>query len=490
MLKLGCHLSIAKGFYKAGVQAVDIGANTFQFFTRNPRGGKAKKIDLEDVRKLSELMEKYNFAPLFAHAAYTMNLCSDKEETRDFARAILKDDLERLRLLPESYYIFHPGSHVNQGSAKGIEYIVEALNEVVTEDNEITILIEGMSGKGTEIGKNMEEIKAIIDGVKYNDKLGCCLDTCHLYSAGFDIVDDLDGVIEKIDKDHSPLSILTLTVPESVGDNRQLANTGPKIIAVTSGKGGVGKTNFVINVAIALAQKGVRTFIIDADLGTANIDVLLNLHPRYTLQDLIEGTKDNILDIIVEGPEGVQVVPGGSGFQSLADLSERSLAQVIEKFEPLQDYADVILIDTGAGLSRNVIKFVLAADEVIVITTTEPHAITDAYAIIKVLDDKDSTLNIKLIVNRAESKKEAVQIMKRMESVVERFLSINLASLGYISEDSNIKKAVKNLTPLIKYSPHSLAAKSITRLADKINPHLQSDINKKSFLAKLKKIFT
>ncbi|MDK2986465.1 MAG: flagellar biosynthesis protein FlhG [Clostridia bacterium] len=295
-----------------------------------------------------------------------------------------------------------------------------------------------------------------------------------------------------VDKEHSENSTLTIAIPECVRESQHQNNTGPKIIAVTSGKGGVGKTNFVINVAIALAKKGLRTFIIDADLGTANVDVLLNIHPKYTLQDLVEGTKDNILDIIVEGPEGIQIVPGSSGFQSLADLSENELSNVIKKFEPLQEYADVIIIDTGAGLSRNVIKFVLAADEVIVITTTEPHAITDAYAIIKVLDDKDSTLNTKLIVNRVDSKNEAVKIIKRMESVVERFLNIKVTGLGYIFEDPNIRKAVKNYTPFIKYSPHSLAAKCITGLADKINPlNKQTDnISNKSFLAKLKKIFS
>lgn len=200
MFKIGCHLSISKGYYKAGLQAVDINANTFQFFTRNPRGGKAKALDMDDINKLSELVKEHDFGALFAHAPYTMNLSSDKEDIRNFAKSVLKDDLNRLKLLPKSYYIFHPGSHLKQGSDKGIEYIVEALNETITEDNEITILLEGMAGKGTEIGRNMEELKKIIDGVKYNENLGICIDTCHLYSSGFDIVNDLNGVIDSIDK--------------------------------------------------------------------------------------------------------------------------------------------------------------------------------------------------------------------------------------------------------------------------------------------------
>lgn len=200
MLNIGCHLSISKGYYNAALEAVSIGANTFQFFTRNPRGGKAKEIDMEDINRLKDLMNEYKFAPLFAHGAYTMNLCSDKEGTREFANMILKDDLERLKIIPNTYYVFHPGSHVGQGSERGIEFIVDALNNVIDENNDTVILLEGMSGKGTEIGRNMEELKSIIGGVKYNKNLGICIDTCHLYSAGYDIANNLDGVLKEIDK--------------------------------------------------------------------------------------------------------------------------------------------------------------------------------------------------------------------------------------------------------------------------------------------------
>ncbi|HAE61043.1 MAG TPA: endonuclease IV [Eubacteriaceae bacterium] len=200
MLKIGCHLSISKGYYKAGLEALSIGANTFQFFTRNPRGGSAKKIDYKDTEKFTKLFDDNGFAPLFAHAPYTMNLCSDKEDIRDFAKNVFKEDLERLSLLPESYYIFHPGSHVGQGVEKGIDYIVEAVNDAIKEDCETTVLLEGMSGKGTEIGGKLEELKQIIDGVKYNKNIGICIDSCHLYSAGYDVVNKLDGVIGDIDK--------------------------------------------------------------------------------------------------------------------------------------------------------------------------------------------------------------------------------------------------------------------------------------------------
>lgn len=199
MLIIGCHLSISKGLYNAILDAISIGANTFQFFTRNPRGGKAKDLDLDDINRLIQTMEEYEFGPIIAHGSYTMNLASNNIETRDFAKMILRDDLERLKHIPNSFYVFHPGSHVGQGSKKGIELIVEALNELIDSNNNVTILLEGMSGKGTEIGRTMEELKAIIDGVKYNEKLGILIDTCHLYSAGYDIVNDLDGVLKEID---------------------------------------------------------------------------------------------------------------------------------------------------------------------------------------------------------------------------------------------------------------------------------------------------
>ena len=200
MLHIGCHLPISDGFYKTAKLAFSIGANTFQYFTRNPRGGKAKKIDLEDVNKAKSFLAEKDFGVLLAHASYTMNLSSNKEPTRRFAMDLLTDDLERLKALPESLYIFHPGSHVGQGVEKGIDFITEALNEAIKVNPKQMILLEGMSGKGTEIGSRFEELKAIIDGIKENGNLGICLDTCHLYSAGYDIVGNLEGVLEAFDK--------------------------------------------------------------------------------------------------------------------------------------------------------------------------------------------------------------------------------------------------------------------------------------------------
>lgn len=200
MLNIGCHLSISKGYENMGLTALEIGANTFQFFTRNPRGGGAKALDMEDVKKLNDIYEDKNFATLLAHAPYTINPASKTDKTRDFALMAMSEDIERLDLLPNNYYNFHPGSHVGQGTEKGIKLIVEILNQVMKEDMKTTMLLETMAGKGTEIGRSFEELRAIIDGVEIKSKIGVCLDTCHVYDAGYDIVNNLDGVLEEFDK--------------------------------------------------------------------------------------------------------------------------------------------------------------------------------------------------------------------------------------------------------------------------------------------------
>lgn len=199
-MHIGCHLSISQGFTKAGEVAVSIGANTFQFFTRNPRGGNAKALDTEDIEGLKRIMEDYDFGPILAHAPYTLNMASYKEDTWNFAKMAFKDDLQRLETIPCSLYNFHPGSHTGKGVEYGIERIATVLNEIITGNESTIILLEGMSGKGTEIGSTFEELRAIIDRVKHSELMGVCLDTCHLYSAGYDIVNDLDGVLESFDK--------------------------------------------------------------------------------------------------------------------------------------------------------------------------------------------------------------------------------------------------------------------------------------------------
>lgn len=199
-LAIGCHLSTSDGFGAMGRTALDIGATTFAFFTRNPRGGKAKAIDPDDVAALRALMEKNGFGKLVAHAPYTMNLCSAKAVTVDFARRAMADDLVRMESLPGNYYNFHPGSHVKQGAERGIELICEGLNEVLEPGIRTTVLLETMAGKGTEVGRSFEELARIIDGVEHDELLGVCLDTCHVWDGGYDIVGDLDGVLDKFDR--------------------------------------------------------------------------------------------------------------------------------------------------------------------------------------------------------------------------------------------------------------------------------------------------
>lgn len=199
-LAIGCHLSTSDGFGAMGRTALDIGATTFAFFTRNPRGGKAKAIDPDDVAALRALMEKNGFGKLVAHAPYTMNLCSAKAVTVDFARRAMADDLVRMESLPGNYYNFHPGSHVKQGAERGIELICEGLNEVLEPGIRTTVLLETMAGKGTEVGRSFEELARIIDGVEHDELLGVCLDTCHVWDGGYDVVGDLDGVLDKFDR--------------------------------------------------------------------------------------------------------------------------------------------------------------------------------------------------------------------------------------------------------------------------------------------------
>ena len=202
MLNIGCHLSSAKGFEHMGREALKINANTFQFFTRNPRGGSAKSIDAGDAARLMELTRQHSFGPLVAHAPYTLNPCSKDQKTRDFAYMAMADDLARMEYIPGNYYNFHPGSHVGQGTEKGIELIAQLLNDILKPDMQTTVLLETMAGKGSEIGGRFEELAAIraLLRPELQAKVGVCLDTCHVHDGGYDIVNDLDGVLAEFDR--------------------------------------------------------------------------------------------------------------------------------------------------------------------------------------------------------------------------------------------------------------------------------------------------
>ena len=200
MFQIGCHLSASKGFFHMGKEAVALGGNTFQFFTRNPRGGAAKAIDEKDVESFKAFAKENGIHVILAHAPYTLNACSADESTREFAKNTFADDLKRMEYVPGNLYNFHPGSHVKQGVEIGIDYITQMLNEVLKPEQTTKVLLETMAGKGSEIGRSFEELRAIIDRVELNDHLGVCLDTCHVYDAGYDIVNDLDGVLMQFDE--------------------------------------------------------------------------------------------------------------------------------------------------------------------------------------------------------------------------------------------------------------------------------------------------
>lgn len=240
MLNIGCHLSLSKGYEAMGRDALKIKANTFQFFTRNPRGGTAKAIDPKDAEALSALVKEHNFAPLLAHAPYTLNLCSSDPKTRKFAQEMMADDLARMELLPCHLYNFHPGSHTGQGVDVGINFIIEGLNAVMHPDQTTIVLLETMAGKGSEVGRTFEELRLIIDRVKYKEKIGVCLDTCHIYDAGYDIVNDLEGVLADFDKTIGLDRLHAIHLNDSMNPFKSHKDRHQKI-----GEGSIGLPTFV-----------------------------------------------------------------------------------------------------------------------------------------------------------------------------------------------------------------------------------------------------
>jgi flagellar biosynthesis protein FlhG len=263
-----------------------------------------------------------------------------------------------------------------------------------------------------------------------------------------------------------------------------------RVIAVTSGKGGVGKTNVVVNLAIALAQMGKRVMILDADLGMANVDVLMGLIPRYNLMDVIQGQK-SIKDIVLRGPANVGLIPGGSGLQELANLEYYQRERLLHGLQVFEEEADFLLIDTGAGISKNVIGFVSAAHEAIVVVTPEPTAITDAYGIIKVLSRIKAHDRVYLVVNRASTWAEAQITAEKVVSAATRFLKFKVSHLGSIMEDRTVSRAVMSQVPLLTAFPHSSAAKNLRSIAAAIVSGEQAAISGMGgFINRLKQLFS
>ncbi len=286
------------------------------------------------------------------------------------------------------------------------------------------------------------------------------------------------------------LRVLARTLKHQVECEIKGTQKKTRIMAVTSGKGGVGKTNFTINFALALISCGQRVIILDADLGLANIDVVLGINPAYNLYHVVKGEK-SIHDIIFTGPQGLQIIAGGSGIQELANLRRWQVEQFIAKLEELEGMADILIIDTAAGLSRNVMSFVLAADEVIVITTPEPTAITDAYGLVKAMTAKKKNSIVHLVVNRVENAQEADITASKLSIVAEKFLKMNIGRLGFILDDPAVKKAVKHQEPFILKYPRSPASECIQRLAAQLvdQGHCYEPGGVRAFLGKIAKLF-
>lgn len=240
-----------------------------------------------------------------------------------------------------------------------------------------------------------------------------------------------------------------------------------RVITVTSGKGGVGKTNITVNLAIVLSKMGYKVAILDVDFGFANVDVMLGISAKHTLLELIRGER-NIFEVLNDGPYNIQFLSGGSGVEELIQLDKEHVGEFISNISLLDNIFDVILIDTGAGLSRNIMSFILAADEVLLVTTPEPTAITDAYAMIKMISRQDKHRIVKLVVNKAESYKEANEILDKLLMVSDKFLSFKLQKIGYILEDECIPKAVRQQKPFCISYPKSQASHQITQLAMKL----------------------
>jgi flagellar biosynthesis protein FlhG len=244
-------------------------------------------------------------------------------------------------------------------------------------------------------------------------------------------------------------------------ENQQEKKAEFRVIAITSGKGGVGKTNLTVNLGIHLAKTGKRVVIVDTDFGLANVEVLLGIAPRHTLQEVLSGDI-SIKEAITQGPEGVMFLSGGSGLTDLADLSEAQIKLLIKGFKELNDMTDILLIDTGAGMSKSVTNFLRASDEIIVVTTSDPTAIADAYAIIKIMTkDNDHFPKLKLVVNRVESHKEGIDVYSRMYRVCNRFLDVKLLNLGMIPYDKYLMRAVKAQEAVSVTYPNSDSSRSI-----------------------------
>lgn len=269
------------------------------------------------------------------------------------------------------------------------------------------------------------------------------------------------------DQAHKLREIVKKVNNDNIISPTETLKTNSKVITITSGKGGVGKTNITVNLAITLSKMGHRVAVIDADLGLANIDVVFGIMPRFTLVDVIKNGK-NVMDVLCTGPKNVKFLSGGSGVEDLTRLTQIELEKFIRNIALLDKLADIILIDTGAGISENVVRFVMAADDVVIVTTPEPTAITDAYALIKAVGVRNKNKTVKLIINKTENAIEAQTAMQKLNTVSQKFLNLKLQFLGYVTNDSMVPRAVKQQKPFVILYPECAAAKNLAEIAKKI----------------------
>lgn len=269
-------------------------------------------------------------------------------------------------------------------------------------------------------------------------------------------------------------------------------NLTARVITITSGKGGVGKTNFTVNLAIFLSKMGKRVTILDTDFGLSNIEILLGIIPKYSLADVVMGQR-TISEIITSGPLGIQFISGGSGISELANVTNKQMNYIIDRFSYIDDVSDYILIDTGAGISNSVVNFIKASDESIIITTPEPTSITDAYSLIKTVKEESANLpKFKMVINRVDNIKEGDNIFEKLEKVTKRFLGIDIEYLGPIPYDNNLVKAVKRQQPAIISYPNCLFSKHMSEIGDKIldvSTKPNTELGIKSFMKRLANIF-
>ncbi|MTI48010.1 MinD/ParA family protein [Sporosalibacterium faouarense] len=276
----------------------------------------------------------------------------------------------------------------------------------------------------------------------------------------------------------------------NLDNTSQLINKS-KVLSVTSGKGGVGKTNFAINLSISLSKLGYKVVVFDADIGLANIDVILGIIPKYTIADVLDGSK-NILDIMTEGPNGIKIIAGGSGIKSLVNLDSQKLDILTRQLQQLDNYADYIIIDTGAGLSNTVLNFVNSSDEVILITTPEPTSLTDVYAMIKTLRTNGGHNKLSVVINKVENSDEADEVFNRLSRVSHKFLNTTIEKLGFVNDSKLVMQSVKNQDPFILLYPNSSISKKINSIALKIsgNQDTEDDGGIGNFVKRFRSLFS